>query len=580
MPEALRQTFFCEKCNKDLKIPKNYIGKSEAIEKARAKHEHKEHALILGIKFKIYPKRDDLKKLNDYFDEYAKAVIFAARVVDRLKNPFLFIGKKNNENSKKKWIFPFDKCDFCEEKTEITHRTKQGKHICNSCYLLEFGENGVRKKIYSAKGRKVEPELNIFNATKALSGTHYNYSIREAFQLLDALKKQRQKRVKRLFRERIRLRQFEEMLEQEDKRYELPKRDRQREKRFIHVNQKYRASELRGYTLNNIRRRIKVLRRNIERESRSLSKKSPVIFKGNRIMLSPSIKFDDKNNKVKLTLSEGLPKEYTFSGLNVANEHGKKFFAEKLKLIKENKPKYAYLLRKQVNVDKKEPVYDYFLQYSVEFSPNAKEKYLGVLGIDRGINTLACVAFLEKEGKKPSFVKFFSGKEILDFKNQRRKQIYFLKGVHNKYRKQQKIRMIEPRIDQLLHNVSRQIILIAKEKNAAISLEQLEKPQKSRFRQSRKVRYKLSQFNFKTLSNYIDYKARKEGIKIAYVPPEMTSQTCAHCAMKGDVHSNTQRPYKNTSSLFKCNKCGIELNADYNAAFNIAQKGLKVLTSL
>ncbi|MEW6063026.1 MAG: transposase [Nanoarchaeota archaeon] len=573
------QTFFCEKCNEERKIPKNYLGKNDAIQKAKAKHEHKEHALILGIKFKIYPEKQDLEKLNNYFDEYAKAVTFAARVIDKLKSPFLFAGKRNKEEKGKKWIFPIDDCNLCNKKKEIAYQNSKGKKICNSCYLLEFGENGIRKRIYATRGRKVDSNFNILNATSILSGTHYNFVVRDAFQLLDALKKQRNKRIKKLIRDKARLKQFEDMLKDEDKRFPLP-RTRREQQKFIHINLKDRASEFKGYTLKKIKGKIKILSRNIEREEKSLRKKSPINFKGNRILLHPSIKFNDENNKVKMAISKNLPNEFTFSGLNVANEHGRKFFAEKLKLIKENKPKYAYLLRKKINKSQNKSIYDYYLQYTVEFLPETKNKYKGILGIDRGINTLACVVLLENGKNKPSFVRFFSGKGILILKNQRRKQLYFLKGTHNKKKKQKKIRPIEPRIDQIIHNVSKQIVEFAKSREVAIALEQLEKPRKGRYRQSRHLSYKLAQFNFKTLSTYIEYKAKKDGIKVIYIPPEMTSQTCSHCSSL-----NTQRPYKKPNakkaktSLFKCNDCGVELNSDYNASFNIAQKGLKILNA-
>ena len=73
----------------------------------------------------------------------------------------------------------------------------------------------------------------------------------------------------------------------------------------------------------------------------------------------------------------------------------------------------------------------------------------------------------------------------------------------------------------------------------------------------------------------MDYKAKREGIKVEYISPENTSKECSHCGEKVD----TQRPFNGNSSLFKCNKCGIQLNADYNASINIAKKGLKVLKS-
>lgn len=595
-----KTSFFCVECNKEINIPRNLISKlekkeisiNEAIKKAQEKHDHKFHALIQGIKFKLYINDSEIiKNLNNYFDEYAKAVIFAANVINKLRSPFAFVGKKENN----KWIFPKDKCDFCKKETDIAYISKRSKKICNSCYQKEFGENGIRKKLYATRGRKVNPNYNIFNATKKLSPTHYNFAIREAFQLLEANKKQRSQRIKRLKRDKRRLKEFEEMLENPEKRIELPLKEKQREKRYIHISQKEIADELRGYTIKKIQERIKVLRRNIEREEKSLRKKSPIIFKGNRIMIPPSqVKFNTSSNKVKITIGKkkNLPEEfkeiaseeYDFSGTNVANFHGKKFFEEKLKNILNQKPKYAYIIRKQINKDKENPIYDYYLQYTIETIPKIKKDYDGVIGIDRGSNpNLAVLVFLEKNKEKPSLVRFIKGKDIVSLKIKRRKQLYFLRGKHHKRKKEKRIRPIERRIKQILHTRAKEIVQLAKEKNAAIALEQLEKIKKSKPRQRKVEKYRYSLFNFKTLSTFIEYKARKEGIKVLYVPPERTSQICSHCAIKGKLHSNTQRPYKKPNakkpsySLFKCNECGIELNADYNAAFNIAQKGLKSL---
>lgn len=633
MEEQVQQTIFCEKCDKEIKIPKNYLGKENAVEKTRAKHEKKEHSLITGVKFKIYPKKEELSRLNDYFDDYAKAITFAARIIDGLKSPFKYCGlsmewikdlreKHSDEEVKRKVIkygysleqlehaleaisnkkkekysYIKDKCNFCDLETEISYVKPDGVKICNQCYFREFSEQVLLEKIYATKGRRVNPSFNLFNVTKNLSGTHNNYIVKEAVQLLDALKKQRRERITRLAKDRRRLRQFEEMLDDE-KRYELPMKDKQREKRFIHLSQKEKASELRGYSHRAIMGKIKILTRNIQREQRSLNKKSPINFKGSRIRLPPSVKFNKEKSEISITISDKLSKEFEFSGLEVANNHGKRFFEEKLKQIEESKPKYSYLIRKlkpkfraltktrlKELINEKDDIYYYYLQYTLEVLPEfGGRNYKRVLGIDRGINTLACLVFLENDKNVPTSVKFFSGKELLDLKNSRRKHLYFLKGKHNKKKKQKKIRLIEPRIDQILHKVSEQIVSLAKEKNAAIFLEDLKQPKKSRFRQKRRVKYKLSQFNFKTLSNYIEYKSKREGVKVDYIPPEFTSQNCSHCAMKGETHTDTQRPYKkpnakkSSTSLFKCNRCGVELNSDYNAAFNIAQKGLKVLS--
>ena len=56
----------------------------------------------------------------------------------------------------------------------------------------------------------------------------------------------------------------------------------------------------------------------------------------------------------------------------------------------------------------------------------------------------------------------------------------------------------------------------------------------------------------------------REGIKVRYVDPAYTSQTCSRC-------NNLDRENRQTQDKFKCNKCGFELNADHNAAINIAR---------
>ena len=599
--------FFCSYCNKELKISKNLINKiskgsireDEAVSKAISIHNKKEHSLILGIKFKLFIENKlDKKKLNEYFDNYSKAVTFAARIFDKIRSPYKFIGLKDKNT--KKWTFPKAKCVFCLEEKEVAYANeKDNSKICNECYLKEFGENGIRKKIYSTRGRKVEPKYNIFNSTKELSSTHYNYAIRDAFQLLDALKKQRQKKLKSIFNQKLRLKEFEDIFSDPQKRIELSLKPHQREKRYIHLSKSGQESINRGYTLRFVRGKIKSLTRNIEREEKSLRKKTPIHFKGNRLMIFPAgIKFDFASNKVKISISKNLPNEFNFSGTNVKNEHGKSFFKSRIELIKTQKPKYAYVLRKikreysklrNYEIEKirlenpNADLCDFYLQYTTETESRNNEEINGIIGIDRGITNLACLVLLKKGDKKPSGVKFYKGNKILGMKIAYRKHLYLLKGKRNKLRKQRQIRAIEPKINLILHQISKDIVKIAKEKNFAIALEQLEKPKKARFAQRKKEKYKLALFTFKNLSTLIEYKSKREGIPVIYVPPEKTSQMCSHCAINGDEHVDTQRPYKKPNaqkpsySLFKCNKCGIELNADYNAAFNIAQKGLKTL---
>lgn len=64
----------------------------------------------------------------------------------------------------------------------------------------------------------------------------------------------------------------------------------------------------------------------------------------------------------------------------------------------------------------------------------------------------------------------------------------------------------------------------------------------------------------------LEYKSEWMGGKVIAVPPQNTSRTCSRC---GHVAAEN-RP---SQSEFKCVKCGLELNADHNAAMNILAKG-------
>lgn len=65
----------------------------------------------------------------------------------------------------------------------------------------------------------------------------------------------------------------------------------------------------------------------------------------------------------------------------------------------------------------------------------------------------------------------------------------------------------------------------------------------------------------------IEYKAGKYNIEIEKINPKYTSQTCSKCGHK-------EKENRESQSKFKCKSCGGEMNADYNAAVNIAKGGV------
>lgn len=110
------------------------------------------------------------------------------------------------------------------------------------------------------------------------------------------------------------------------------------------------------------------------------------------------------------------------------------------------------------------------------------------------------------------------------------------------------------------HFISREIIRFALKQNAGvIKLEMLEG-----FGSRNKKDFILRNWSYFSLQQFISYKAEQVGIKVVKVDPYHTSQTCSLCG-------HYEKNQRINQSTFICKQCGASLNADYNAAVNIAK---------
>ena len=112
------------------------------------------------------------------------------------------------------------------------------------------------------------------------------------------------------------------------------------------------------------------------------------------------------------------------------------------------------------------------------------------------------------------------------------------------------------------HVISKQIVSLAKGTNKGIALENL-KGFKVTVRHEQREQF--GKWAFNELGKFIEYKAKLAGIPVVYVDPRNTSRTCSHCGYISKSNRKTQ-------SDFICTQCNFSLNADYNAALNIAAK--------
>ena len=75
----------------------------------------------------------------------------------------------------------------------------------------------------------------------------------------------------------------------------------------------------------------------------------------------------------------------------------------------------------------------------------------------------------------------------------------------------------------------------------------------------KRVRTRLHRWAFRQLQDFVSYKAEAAGLKVVFVDPAYTSQTCSVCGAIG----------KRAKHSFSCS-CGTRRHSDVNAALNIA----------
>lgn len=193
-------------------------------------------------------------------------------------------------------------------------------------------------------------------------------------------------------------------------------------------------------------------------------------------------------------------------------------------------------------------------------------EYQNVLAIDMGIKHIACSVDMAS-GKT-----VFYGNDL----NRVRGHYFWLRrklGMKKAIDTIKKIGDREKRIvNDIIHKISRDIVNQAVETNAVIILGNIKYLRKRRQKQyRRRMARLLAGFPYYKLMQYIRYKAALAGIKVIEVSEAWTSQTCHMCGERGQ---------RKTQGLFECNCCGVREDADRNAAFNIAKRGLGYCSKL
>jgi putative transposase len=225
-----------------------------------------------------------------------------------------------------------------------------------------------------------------------------------------------------------------------------------------------------------------------------------------------------------------------------------------LKFHFENTIPYTFTKINQVEIDNE------FAYISVTISEHSEMIPQSFIGVDR--NTTGHIAVtanpdtgkIEKFGKKAIHIH----KKYSNVRKRLQKE--------GKFRELKKTKGRESNIvKDLNHKISRELVNMARDQNAALVFEDLKGIRTTSKRQFKSFKYALHSWSFYQLQQFVEYKAKLLGVPVLYVDPAYTSQNCSICGARG------QRNGKE----FKCPICGHVDHADVNAAFNIALRQQK-----
>ena len=181
-----------------------------------------------------------------------------------------------------------------------------------------------------------------------------------------------------------------------------------------------------------------------------------------------------------------------------------------------------------------------------------------VLGVDLGENNLAAI----------SSGQIFGGGKVRHERDKflAKRRALQSNGSQSAKQLQKKISGREARrMKQINHEVSKQIVEEAVKQDAGmIVLENLTNIRK-RIKGGKRIRTRLHRWAFAQLQTFIQYKAEVNGIRVAFVNPAYSSQTCSSCGALGVRERHT----------FKCS-CGNQQHSDLNASRNLCRFALSL----
>lgn len=183
------------------------------------------------------------------------------------------------------------------------------------------------------------------------------------------------------------------------------------------------------------------------------------------------------------------------------------------------------------------------------------------VGVDLGINRPAVTSecdFLGERRWKDIEQRLFRRKRRLQAKRTKsaKRRLRILRGKQARFRR------------DCDHALSRRIV-DGVPPGGTVVLENLTDIRNGAKARGKRQRRRLHAWSFAQLRAFVSYKAEAKGVRVEFIDPRHTSQTCSRC---GHQHRSNRK----SQSLFQCRRCGFSLNADLNAARNVRAKHLGI----
>ncbi len=184
------------------------------------------------------------------------------------------------------------------------------------------------------------------------------------------------------------------------------------------------------------------------------------------------------------------------------------------------------------------------------------------IAVDLGIVNLSTSVILRED--KINNITFHRGGEAIKVRN----RFAAFRASLGKAKKLWRIKLAKGKENRWIRDLNHKISLAIVKKALVVNkpvivMEQL-KHIRRKIKFSRKMNRLLHSWSFAQLQSFIEYKAAWNGIPVAYVKADYTSQRCSRCG-------HTEKANRNGRN-FLCKECSYELNADLNAAINIGKR--------